>query len=185
MHRPSWSGGRYPCPGPVSWRPARGGGGGGLRGLFSPPPVRAVGRLRVPLAVCTRPPVPPAAGRPPTLGGRRRTSWTHRLLPCGGLCGALPVALARLALEWWGCALARCGASWTGIGGRWQMMSVGCWGRWDLCSYPRGRRLVVLREAACGCGVGSCQGSLSPGDAPACRPAPLGCEGCLGRRGLL
>ena len=63
------------------------------------------------------------------------------------------------------------------------MMSVGRWGRsglHGLCPYPRGRRLVMLREAACGCGAGSSQGSLSPGAALACRPAPLGCECCLG-----
>ena len=95
------------------------------------PPVRGVGRPRVPLAVCPRRAVP-AAGRPPTLGGRRRTSWTHHRLPAGGLCGALPVALAALAWEWWGCAPARCGASWTGVRDRWQTMSVGRLGCWDL-----------------------------------------------------
>ena len=87
--------------------------GGALRGSL-PTPVRVAGRPRVPLAVCPRESVPPVAGRPPTLGGRRRTSWTHRVLPGGGLCGAPPVALARPALEWWGCAPARCGASLTG-----------------------------------------------------------------------
>ena len=75
--------------------------------------MQTVGRLRVPLAVCPRRAVPPAAGRPPTLKGRRRTSWTSRRLPSGGPCEALPVALARLAWEWWGCAPVQCVASWT------------------------------------------------------------------------
>ena len=74
--------------------------GGGVGGFVPPPPVPAVGRRRVPLAVCPWHAVPPAAGRPPTLGGRQRTSWTFSLLPDRGRCGALPVALARLAWEW-------------------------------------------------------------------------------------
>ena len=45
-------------------------------------------------------------------------SWTLRLLPGGGPCEALPVALARLVSEWWGCASVMWGASWTGVGDR-------------------------------------------------------------------
>ena len=149
--------------------------GGGFEGFVPPTPVRAVGQPRVPLAVCPRRAVPTVAGQPPILRGMR-------LLPGGGLCGELPVALARLACEWWGCAPVRCGASWTGVGDRWRMISVGRWGPWGLhglSPYPPGRRLAVLQEAACGCGPGTGQGSLSPAAVLACRPAPLGCEGCL------
>ena len=137
--------------------------GGGVERFVPPAPVRAVGRPRVPLAVCTWRAVPPAAGRPPTLGGRRRTSWTLCLLPGGSLSRGLPVGLARLAWEWWGCAPVWCGASWTSVGDRWQMMSAGRWGRWGLhglCPKPRGRRLAVLQEEACGCGAASGQGSF-------------------------
>ena len=85
--------------------------GGGFKGFVPPPPVRAAGRLRVPLAACPRRSFPPAADRPVTLGGRPRPSWTHRLLPSSGLCGALPDALALPAWERWRCASARCVAS--------------------------------------------------------------------------
>ena len=46
-------------------------------------------------------------------------SLTLHLLPGGGPCEALPVALARLAWEWWGCVPVRCGASLTGVRDRW------------------------------------------------------------------
>ena len=46
--------------------------GGGFEGFVPPTPVRAAGRMRVPLAVCPRRVIPPVAGQPPTLGGRRR-----------------------------------------------------------------------------------------------------------------
>ena len=61
------------------------------------------------------------------------------------------------------------------------MMPFGRGGRWDLhglCPYSRGRRLTVPREAACGCGGGSSQGSVSPTAAPACLLAPLRSEDC-------
>ena len=64
-----------------------------------------------------------AGRRPREVGGGR--AGRSVLLPGGGPCEALPVALARLAWERWGCAPVRCGASWTGVGDRWQMMSVG------------------------------------------------------------
>ena len=84
-----------------------------------PPLAQAFGRPRAPLAACSWRVVPQAAGRPPTPGGRWRMSWTLRLLPGGGPCEALPVARARLALEWWGCPPVWCGASWIGVGDRW------------------------------------------------------------------
>ena len=92
---------------------------GGVWRVVPPPSVQADGRPRVPLAVCPWRAVPPVAGRPPTLGRRWRMSWTLCLLPGGGPCEALPVALAWLASKWWGCAPVRCGASWTGVGYRW------------------------------------------------------------------
>ena len=107
----------------------------------------------------------------------------HLLLPGGGTCGALPVALARLAWEWWGCASARFGAPWTGAGDLRQMMSVGPAGRWGVHSlgpHPRGRRLAVLLGVACGCGARIRQGSLLPGAGLASRPSSPGREGCLG-----
>ena len=63
------------------------------------------------------------------------------------------------------------------------MMSVGRGGQWGshgLCPYPHGRQLGVPREVACGCGGGSGRGFLSPGAVPACCPASLRCEDCLG-----
>ena len=57
----------------------------------------------------------------------RVDSVVRDLVPGGGLCGALPVALARPAFEWWGCAPARCKASSIGVRDRWQTMSVGRW----------------------------------------------------------
>ena len=63
------------------------------------------------------------------------------------------------------------------------MMPIGRGGRWDLhglCPYPRARGLAVPQQAACCCGSGSGQGSLSSGAAPVCRLASLKCEGCLG-----
>ena len=62
------------------------------------------------------------------------------------------------------------------------MTIVGRGGLWDLHGprlYPHGTRLAVLREAACSCGAGSGQGSLSPGAALVCRLTPLSCEDCL------
>ena len=88
-------------------------------GLSPPPLAQALGRPRAPLAACLWRVVSPAAGRPPTLGGRRRMSWMLRLQPGGGPCEALPVARARLAGQWWGCAPVRFRASWIGIGDRW------------------------------------------------------------------
>ena len=85
--------------------------GGVLGGLSPQFLVQAFGRRRVTLAVCPWRAVPPVASRPPTLGGRWQMSWTLRLLPGGRPCGALPVARARLAWEWWECALVWCGAS--------------------------------------------------------------------------
>ena len=123
--QPGW--GALWCIGPVGRSAAarvRGGcchgrlAGGDSEGFVPPRPVWVAGLLRVPLAACPRRSVFSAANRPVTLGGRRRTSWMHRLLPGGGPCGALPVALAWLAWEFWGCASARCGASWTGAGDR-------------------------------------------------------------------
>ena len=178
---PSWSGGPGLYPWPVPSGPAR--GGGDNEGFVPPPPVPAVGRLRVPLAACLRRAVPLVASQPPTLGGERRTSRMHRLLPDGSLCGALPVAVARRAWEWWGCAPAQCGASWTSAGDRRQTMSAGPagrWGRHGLCPYPRGGGLAVLQEAACSCRAGIGQGSLFAGAVLARRPASLGYEGCLG-----
>ena len=107
----------------------------------------------------------------------------HRLLPGGGPCGVLRVALARPAWEWWGCAPARYEASCTGAGDRRQMMSVGPAGRWGLhglCLHPRERRLAVLRGVACGCGAGISRGSSLPDTNLASRPSSLGHEGCLG-----
>ena len=68
--------------------------GGCVGGAVAPAFAQALGRPRAPLATCPWPVVPPAAGRPPTLGGRRRMSWMLRLPPGGG---PLPVARARLA----------------------------------------------------------------------------------------
>ena len=48
------------------------------------------------------------------------------------------------------------------------------------CLYPHGRRLAVPREAACGCGDGIGQGSLSLGVVPVCRLASPRCEDCPG-----
>ena len=45
---------------------------------------------------------------------------------------ALPVALARLAWECWGCAPVWCGASWNGVRDPWHMMSVSRCGHGDL-----------------------------------------------------
>ena len=42
------------------------------------------------------------------------------------------------------------------------------------------RILIEDDSPYCGCGARSSQGSLSPGAALACRPAPLRCEDCLG-----
>ena len=117
-----------------------------------------------PLAVCPRRRVPPAAGPPPTRGWRRRTSWMHRLLPGGGLCGALPVVLARLAWERWGCAslgAVPLGPA-SGIGGRRCPLGVGvvetsmasvhvlveddppCCGRWRAAVAPGAARVPCL-----------------------------------------
>ena len=66
------------------------------------------------------------------------------------------------------------------------MMSVGRGGRRGPrgpCPYPHGRRLAVPQEAACGCGDGIGQGSLSPGVDPACRLASPRCEDCPGQAG--
>ena len=178
---PGWSGGWCPCPGPVPSRPAC--GRGGFEGFVPPFPVWAAGRLRVPLTVCPRRAVPPVAGRLPTLGARRRTSSTHRLLPEGRPVRSAACRARSVGVGMVGMCPARCGASWTGAGDRWQMMSVGPAGRWGLhglCPYLRGRQLAVLREAVCGCAAGTAQGNLSPGAVLARRPTPLGCEGCLG-----
>ena len=170
-----WGGG-------LSSRPACG-GGGALRGLSSHPLFGPLVRCGSPWPCVRGVPLSLVEGRLSTLGGRRRTSWTHRLLPAGGLCGALPVVLVQPAWEWWGCAPARCGPSWTGARDGRQMMSAGLAGRWGLhgfCPWSRARRLNVLREAVCGCCAETGQGSLSPGADLARRPAPLGCKGCLG-----
>ena len=71
--------------------------GGGVGGAVPPPLAQALGGPRGPLAACPWRVVPPSAGRPPTLGGRRRMSWMLRLPPGGGPRAALPVARARLA----------------------------------------------------------------------------------------
>ena len=76
------SGGRCPCPGLVSSRLAQ--GGGGVGGVVPQPLAQAFGWPRVSSAVCPWRAFPPAAGRPPTLGGRWRMSWTLRLLPGEG-----------------------------------------------------------------------------------------------------
>ena len=63
------------------------------------------------------------------------------------------------------------------------MTSVGRGGRGDIhgpCLYPHRKRLAVPREAACGCGGGSGQGSLSPGAVSACHLASTRSEDCLG-----
>ena len=93
--------------------------GGGVGAVVPPPLAQAFGQPRPPLAACSWRAVPPAVGRPLTLGGRWRKSWALRLLPGGGLCETLPVARARLAWEWGGCAPDQCGASWTGVRDRW------------------------------------------------------------------
>ena len=48
------------------------------------------------------------------------------------------------------------------------------------CPYPHGRRLAAPREAACGCGDGIGQGSLSLGVVPACCLRPLRRGDCPG-----
>ena len=116
----------------------------------------------------------------------------HCLLPGGGPCGALPVALPRPARKWWGCASAQRGASWTGAGDWRQMTFVGPAGRWGLhglCPPPWERRLAAPRGLACGCGAGIGQGSLLPdaGLASARRASPPsspGYEACLGPTAL-
>ena len=66
-------------------------------------------------------------------------SWTFRP-PSGEVpLEALLAARARPALEWWGCASARCGASWTGVWGRRSMMFAELGGRGGPsgpCPYP-------------------------------------------------
>ena len=83
--RGTWPRVRWPLPesGAGAATPCLWGGGGGGESFVPQPPAPVTGRLRVPLAACPRRSVPPAADRPVTLGGRRRTSWTHRLLPGG------------------------------------------------------------------------------------------------------
>ena len=156
---------------------------GGFEEFVSPPPVQVAGLLRVPLAALLRRSFPPAADWPVNPGVRHWTTWMHRLLPGGGPCGALPVALARLAWEWWGCGPARCKASGTGARDWRQTMPVGPGARWGphgLCLHPRGRRLTVLRGVACGCGAGIGQGFSLPGAGLASRLSSARHEGCLG-----
>ena len=71
-------------------------GGGGVGGAVPPVLAQALGQPRAPLAACLWGVVPPAAGQPPTMGGRRQMSWMLRLPPGGGPREALPVAHARL-----------------------------------------------------------------------------------------
>ena len=73
-------------------------GGLGAVGRAVPPSLaQALGWPQAPLAACPWRVVPPTAGRPLTLGGRRRMSWTLRPPPGGGPREALPAARARLA----------------------------------------------------------------------------------------
>ena len=63
------------------------------------------------------------------------------------------------------------------------MMSAGRGGRRgprSPCPYPHGRGLAAPREAACGCGDGIRQGSLSLGIVPACRLASTRRGDCPG-----
>ena len=176
---PSWSGGQCPCPGPVSLRPAC--REGALR--CSSNPLFGPSVSRGSPWPCVRGVLPPwqRAGRRPWEGGGKRAGRTICCLVevCGERC--LSRSLGRRGN---GGDVRLLGAGPLGptLGIGLQMMSVGRWGRWGLHGfrpYPHGRRLAVLREAAGGCGAGSGQGSLFPGATLACRPAPLGGEGCL------
>ena len=73
------------------------GGLGAVGGPVPPSLAQALGRPQAPLTACPWRVVPASAGRPLTLGGRQRMSWTLRLPPSGGPREALPVARARLA----------------------------------------------------------------------------------------
>ena len=131
---------------------------------------------------------PPGGGLAADAGREAADEPDAPLLPGRGPCGALPVALARPAWEWWGCASAWCGASSTGAWDRRQAMSVRSEGRWGLhglCVHPRGTRLATPRGLACGCGAGIGQGFLLPGAGlasarRASRPSSPAHEGCLG-----
>ena len=71
--------------------------GGAVGGAVPPSLAQALGRPQAPLAACLWRLVPPTAGQPLSLGGRRRMSWMVRLPHGGGPREALPVARARLA----------------------------------------------------------------------------------------
>ena len=81
----------------VAMRPLCLGGLAAVGGAVPPSLAQALGWPQAPLVACPWRVVPPTAGGPLTLGGRRRMSWMLRLLPGGGPREALPVARAQLA----------------------------------------------------------------------------------------
>ena len=180
MYGPSWSGGRCPFPGPVSSRPAR---GGGRWGGCPPTPCAdrrsAAGPLGRVSAACCPPGSGPAAnpGREAAdeldvpsaarLGSPRSAVCRSRSAGVGMVGMCLRLVRGLLDRRWRSVAD---DVSWALI----------CRDLHGPCPNPHGRRLAVLREAACGCGAGSGHSSLSPGAAPVCRLGPLRCEDCLG-----
>ena len=73
---------------------------GGLGAVGGPVPLllaQALGQLQAFFVACPWRVVPPIAGWPLTLGGRRQTSWMLRPPPGGGPREALPAARFRLA----------------------------------------------------------------------------------------